>query len=75
MKVLLFGSLTDVVGTTLIDIKNATNTEMLKQYLINKYPTLADCNYQVAINRQQVNSITSLNDNDEIALLPPFAGG
>ncbi|WP_057936884.1 MoaD/ThiS family protein [Algoriphagus resistens] len=41
------------------------------KYAIGKFP------FQVAVNRKIVSKqqILSLSDSDEIALLPPFAGG
>jgi molybdopterin converting factor small subunit len=32
-------------------------------------------NFKVAVNQSIVNADFKLNDNDEVALLPPFAGG
>ncbi len=36
---------------------------------------LNDINFKVAVNQNLVESNHSLNENDEVALLPPFAGG
>jgi len=75
MKVLLFGAIADVVGDTSIEINNQRDTETLKQYLINKFPTLSDYNFQFALNREQVTAMMPLKEDDKVALLPPFAGG
>ena len=75
MKVLLFGELADVIGKAAIEIKTLVNTNELRQYLINEYPSLDKCHFQIAVNREQITSVKSLNNDDEIALLPPFAGG
>ena len=75
MKVLLFGSLADVVGKTRIEIESAGNTAELKQLLLNKYPRLVGSHFQLAVNQSLVAAVAPLNAEDEIALLPPFAGG
>ena len=36
---------------------------------------LVGMNFKVAVNHHLVESNHSLNENDEVALLPPFAGG
>lgn len=39
-------------------------------------PKILDISYSIAINKQIVtNCEVELNDKDEVALLPPFAGG
>ncbi len=52
------------IGTSLGD---------LKTHCIQKYQ-LDDDALQIAIN-QQIGTVNTLNDGDEIAFLPPFAGG
>lgn len=38
-------------------------------------PLLKDVNFKVAVNQSLVDANHKLNNNDEVALLPPFAGG
>ena len=45
----------------------------LKKHCIEKYQ-LDDEAIQIAIN-QQIGTVNTLSDGDEIAFLPPFAGG
>lgn len=47
----------------------------LKLTLIEKYPAITKLNYQFAVNQHLVEDNFQLNNGDEIALLPPFAGG
>ena len=47
----------------------------LKLTLIEKYPAMAKLNYQFAVNQHLVEDNFQLSKGDEIALLPPFAGG
>ena len=43
--------------------------------LKNKYKRLENVLFNVAINQRIVDLSTLVNLNDEIAILPPFAGG
>lgn len=55
-----------------------TNNSVLKDLevlLLKKYPKLKDCTYNIAINQKIVNINTHIQQGDEIAYLPPFAGG
>ena len=40
-----------------------------------KYPKILDINYSLAINKLFSNCDIQLNNKDEVALMPPFAGG
>jgi molybdopterin converting factor small subunit len=74
MNILLFGVLADVAGKRSIDMK-ADDMNSLKGNLLNLYPDLANYKFQFAVNREKIEGNILLNDSDEIALLPPFAGG
>ena len=44
--------------------------------ILNKQYLLSDLNLQVAVNEEIIsNQNIALAENDEVALLPPFAGG
>ena len=47
----------------------------LRQYLEANCERLSNINYQVAVNQKIVTEDFGLNENDEVAILPPFAGG
>lgn len=56
--------------------ENETITLYLLQSKIEeKYPELKNTSYSFAVNQSLTKENTELNDTDEIALLPPFAGG
>lgn len=55
-----------------LDVKTVGD---LKLVLIEKYPALVKLNYQFAVNQNLVEDNFHLSNADEIALLPPFAGG
>jgi len=53
-------------GNTLGDVE-----EMLK----DNFPELGGFTYKLALNKKMVNKETALEKENEIAVLPPFAGG
>lgn len=57
-------------------INEQCNTIKKLQSSINiKYPKILDINYSVAINKLFANCDMELKDKDEVAYMPPFAGG
>jgi molybdopterin synthase sulfur carrier subunit len=75
MIVKIFGQLYDIVGGNLIEVDNAANTDELVQQLQLKYPALENAKYKIAVNRNIIQSNTALQQDSEVALLPPFSGG
>jgi molybdopterin synthase sulfur carrier subunit len=55
------------------DDQNRLNTLQSKIEII--HPKILDINYSIAINKKIANRDSVLKDKDEVALLPPFAGG
>ena len=53
----------------------AMTLKQLQSKLEAQYPELKNTTYSFAINQSLSQSNESLKNNDEIALLPPFAGG
>jgi sulfur-carrier protein len=47
----------------------------LQSKLEDHYPEIKNTTYSFAVNQSITKSNIELNNNDEIALLPPFAGG
>lgn len=75
IKVMIYGQLEDITGSPEISIIEVNNTDMLKEYLFKQYPLLKHKKFLVAINKQVVTETTTIDNNAEIALLPPFSGG
>ncbi len=57
-----------------LQIDTCSVSELLKK-LKNQYPKLNDKDFKVAINQQLVDNQYVINNEAEVALLPPFAGG
>lgn len=77
VKVKYFGVIAEQAGTgeeTLDLTTIGSEVKDLKAYCIKKYSLAADDSMQVAIN-QELNKEGKLRAGDEIAFLPPFAGG
>jgi molybdopterin converting factor small subunit len=47
----------------------------LRDYFENRYPELKEINYKIAVNQEITDTLPANTEINEIALLPPFAGG
>ncbi len=76
VNVLFWGVLTDVAQTKSIAVQNIQEVGALKQQLLQQYPKLAAYTHHIAVNQEIVHDDDFvLKDGDEVALLPPYAGG
>lgn len=74
VKVIMFGKLVDIAGNS-VSVDDAKDTDALVNILNKTYPALADIKYVIAVNKKVIKQNTTLDNNSEIALLPPFSGG
>ena len=74
VKVLFFGVLAEVTGTNLKHYNDVGSVTDVKSRIVDDYPEIAHYSYRTAINNILID-VADLCDNDEIALMPPFAGG
>lgn len=75
IKVIIFGQLVDITGTNSLTVENVADSNQLIERLISAYPALSSTKYAIAVDKKIVKENTSLNNNNTIALLPPFSGG
>lgn len=75
MKILFFASIAEHTGTDILTLEPVRSTAELREVLHNRYPGLEKFSYAIAVNKSVVQGNSSLNDSDEVALLPPFSGG
>jgi molybdopterin synthase sulfur carrier subunit len=75
IKVLFFGVLTELTGTSLKVYSGVRSLEELILRITDDYPEMIHYEYAKAVNNEIVTGDTLLKDGDEIALMPPFAGG
>jgi len=72
-----FGSIAELtnISEEWIEMNSGESISDLDIHLKNKYPNLYFTNYRIALNQQLNGGEKSLQDSDEVALLPPFGGG
>jgi len=58
-----------------ITINESATVEELKNVILQKHKKLKKMDFQIALNLNIAGKDEKINDKDEIALLPPFAGG
>ena len=76
VRIKYFGAVEEKVGLNeeLLPLTNQMNkVSELKSFLEEKYH-LSDLSYQIAVNKKLVVD-AKLVEGDEVAFLPPFAGG
>ena len=75
VTVLFFGVLTDVAGSSLKVYEDVKTLEHLKMRIADDYPETVHYSFRMAVNNEISDEDTTLKDGDEVAFLPPFAGG
>ena len=76
IKIKYFGAIAEQTGQTEehISADDFGSLEELKSHLLSKYQSIGQHSFQMAVN-QALTESANLQDGDEVALLPPFAGG
>lgn len=77
MKIIvkLFGLVAEAAGSSSAELTDVADSNSLIKKLNNDYPKLNNCQYSFAVNKIIATENINLKDGDEVALLPPFAGG
>ncbi len=75
VNLIYFGSVTDITGKSSEPAEAPATLNELNTWLHASYPALTTVSYRFSVNRQLITGNRELADGDEIALLPPFAGG
>ena len=75
IKVLFFGVLADVTGTNCKHFRDVNSIGDLKLRIHHDFPEVVHYNYRVSLNNVLTDNDPLLCDGDEVALMPPFAGG
>ena len=74
MEVLLFGMIAEKANAASIEVQ-AGSMDELRGALSHRIPGLDGLSYAVAVDRTIVQDDRTLTGSEEIAVLPPFAGG
>lgn len=75
ISVLFFGVLAEVTGTNQKHYRGINSFAGLKHRIEDDFPEIVHYNFRIAINNKIVNEDLLLSQGDEIAYMPPFAGG
>ena len=75
IKVLFFGVLAEVAGTSFRHYYDVSKLEDLRHRIADDYPEIVHYNFRIAHNNEITDGEASLKNGDEVAYLPPFAGG
>ena len=74
VKIQLYGQLKQIAGNSEIKL-DVRDTDELRRLMCRRFPILNDLTYLIAVNRNIVQSNTTINEENELALLPPYSGG
>ena len=75
IKVLFFGVLAEVAQTRFRHYRDIISFSDLVHRITDEYPEINHYNYRIAVNGEIVNEDPALVNMDEVAFMPPFAGG
>ena len=74
VKIQLFGQLKQITGSSEL-ITEAADTDGLMKELASRFPLLKNMTCLIAVDRNIVQTNTAIKAGQELALLPPYAGG
>ena len=75
VKVLFFGVLAEVSGTSIKHYNDVKTINDLKLKIQDDFPEIVHYNFRISVNSEMTDKDLILNKEDEIALMPPFVGG
>lgn len=70
----LFGLIAEKAGASTIELEASTLSE-LRARLTERIPELSSLSHAIAVDRAIAKDDRTLTGSEEIAVLPPFAGG
>lgn len=75
VKVIFFGHLGEKTGTSKTEVEDVSSLNELRSKLAHEFSILGEFDFLIAVNQEVVKGDCELKDGDEIAYMPPFAGG
>jgi molybdopterin synthase sulfur carrier subunit len=67
--------LAEVTKTNFKHYRDITSYDDLRLRIQDEFPEIIHYNYRIALNNALINEDPELKNEDEIAFMPPFAGG
>ena len=78
ISLLSFGIAKDITGQRFLDVELPAPASVadLRSVLVKRFPRLAElASVRLAVNSEYATEDFLLNENDEVALIPPVSGG
>jgi molybdopterin converting factor subunit 1 len=77
ITVKLFASSREIIGRDKIQIELSEKMTVrdLREMILTTQPLLSKIQFVIAVNHKVVNDATTLNQTDEVAVLPAVSGG
>ena len=75
INLLAFGQIAEITGKSAWKMAGIKDTNTLIEKLEVQFPALVKLKYSIAVNKKVIQENFTINENDTIALLPPFSGG
>jgi molybdopterin converting factor small subunit len=76
IKVLFFGVLAEECGNDSLEISYEGTLEGFRRAMEERFPSISRYSYRVSLNRVlEPGNDLLLKEGDEVAFMPPFAGG
>ena len=75
VKVLFFGVLAEVSGTSFKHYQDVGSIGDLKLRIQDDFPEIVHYVFRISLNNAITDNDLVLKDGDVVALMPPFAGG
>ena len=75
ITVKLFGSIVDIVQSSVLTLEDVEDVHSLKEKLFLLFPALQKIQFAIALDKKIIHENTIITEQSDIALLPPFSGG
>jgi molybdopterin synthase sulfur carrier subunit len=75
IKVLFFGVLAEVTGTAFKHYRDVSSKKDLLIRIQDDFPEIVHYKYRISVNSEISDEDLLLKQDDEVAFMPPFAGG
>lgn len=78
LKIIAFGIAKDIFGTNLfsMEINESISVKKLKELILKDYPAFEKLvSLRIAVNNEYQEDTFMINEGDEVAIIPPVAGG
>lgn len=75
IQLISFGKIAEFLQQQRLMAEGISDTDQLKAYLEKSFPQLGKMKYKIAVNNTLVQQNIQINNNDTVAIMPPFSGG